>query len=111
MMIIKDLLSIQQIPSETLEEVHGGSSYYDVDVDVDLDVVDFENLLDVETIETMNDQINDLIAASELDIIVSSNSGEVEFGFGWKGMTESDLWITVVGDYDGDFGSLQFQID
>jgi len=55
--------------------------------------------------------MNDLIAAGEHDIIALSNPEQIAFGFGWEGMTESDKWLTVVGDYDGDFGSLPVAID
>jgi len=61
MMIIKDLLSIQQIPSETLEEIHGGG--FDCDVDVDLDGLDLDNPpLDVVFVETIElDLVADFI--------------------------------------------------
>ncbi|MDJ0797479.1 MAG: hypothetical protein QNJ51_11720 [Calothrix sp. MO_167.B12] len=96
MIIIKDLLSIQQISSESLKEIHGGfEPYGDVDVDVEIEIEFEQEGFSIDDLEWDWDSDS---GAPGIEIELYPSEGLVVTGFGWPGMTESDFHITVVGD-------------
>ncbi len=102
-MIIKDLLSIQQIPNETLKEIHGGC--FDCDVEFEFGFVEGLNLDDILAVEYSAGEYS---AGENIEgLVITPAESSVDLGFGWKGMTESDLLITLVDDSNVYPGGLQ----